>query len=153
MNLSVCGRVSNVCQRHARRQATSLSTTGRCNDLVLGAGYFTAVASSSDGIKLVVARRYEAKILPGQIFTSADSGGNWKATNAPSAFWAAVASSCDGKQLFAAQYSKDTSNTSPGHLYTSSDSGGHWKATNAPAAFWGAVASSSEKADRCPVRQ
>merc|ERR1711998_695852 len=74
---------------------------------------WSAVASSSDGSKLVAAERL------GNLWTSTDSGSSW--TEHPlggTDGWSAVASSSDGSKLLAA--------ASLGNLWTSTDSGSNW---------------------------
>ena len=85
-----------------------------------------AVASSGNGTKLIAAQLDKFNYNAGHLYTSADSGRNWKRTSAPSSGWQAVASSSDGKMLLAAQNSDASGG--PGRLYTSADSGVHWTA-------------------------
>jgi len=78
-----------------------------------------AVASSSDGTKLVAA------VSGGRLYTSADSGATWTERNplAPTAAanksWFTTASSSDGTKLVAGVWGGD--------LYVSTDSGATWK--------------------------
>ena len=90
-----------------------------------------AVASSSDGTKLVAAAQG-----PANLYTSTDSGVTWTARDS-SRNWVAVASSSDGTKLVAA--------TASDFLYTSDDSGGTWtERTGSGARNWRGVASSSD---------
>jgi photosystem II stability/assembly factor-like uncharacterized protein len=75
--------------------------------------YWTGVATSSDGVRLV------AVAQDSQIMTSADSGKTWSAheTKRP---WLGVASSSDGSKLVAI--------VEPGLIYTSNDYGVTWSA-------------------------
>jgi hypothetical protein len=57
--------------------------------------YWTGVASSSDGTKLVAVSRN------GPIYTSSDSGVTWADSGAPTNDWTSVASSADGNTLVA----------------------------------------------------
>ena len=96
--------------------------------------WFTGVASSSDGTKLVATAVVDG--AGDYIYTSADSGATWVSrTSAGARGWTAVASSSDGTKLVA------TSD----YIYTSTDSGVTWnqQAGTGPA-DWYAVASSSD---------
>ena len=76
-------------------------------------------------MKLLAAQESNSSNYPGQLYTSADSGGRWTAaTSAPAAQWGGVASSSDGVKLLAAQLYN--SSGGPGQLYTSASSGGSW---------------------------
>ncbi len=94
-----------------------------------GGALYDAIASSSDGTKLVAAE------VGGMCYTSSDSGNIWTAqTSLPPVY--AVASSADGTELVAASDSA---------IYTSSDSGGTWTPASVPAqAGYTAVASSAD---------
>ena len=95
--------------------------------------YWTAIASSADGTKLVA-----VSMSGGQIYTSGDSGMTWTLQNsAPRANWQSVASSADGTKLVAI--------INQGQIYTSGDSGVTWTAQNgAPTLNWISVASSAD---------
>jgi hypothetical protein len=88
-----------------------------------------AVASSSDGTKLVAA------VSGGYVFISADSGVTWTQAGSQQN-WISVASSSDGSKLVAA--------ASPGAIYTSADSGATWTQRESQQAAWSSVASSSD---------
>jgi hypothetical protein len=94
-----------------------------------------AIACSADGSKVITAANY------GLIYTTTNLGDNWRATSAPTNYWASVASSEDGSKLVAAA---NGSLGGDGLIYSSSDWGGTWKATSAPAAGWRSVASSAD---------
>ena len=93
--------------------------------------YWSSVASSSDGTKLVACVGGSSS---GQIYTSADSGVTWtpRATNQS---WWSVASSADGTKLIVCSH--------PGQIYTSVDSGTTWIA-RASIQNWGHVACSAD---------
>ena len=80
------------------------------------------MASSSDGTKLV------AVANPGYIYTSSDSGKNWKQRTAPQQAWQSVALSSDGTKLVAVSDNMDHTNIwyVGGYIYTSVDSGETW---------------------------
>jgi uncharacterized repeat protein (TIGR03803 family) len=59
------------------------------------AGFWTSVASSADGSKLVAAANY------GGIWISTNSGATWTSSGAPNSYWSSVASSADGTKLVA----------------------------------------------------
>ena len=101
-------------------------------------GRFVALASSSDGTRLLAAQS------EGYIYTSADSGATWTArTSAGERYWGQVSSSSDGMRLVAV--GTDADYPSPGYIYTSADSGATWTArTGAGKRYWGQVASSSD---------
>ena len=106
--------------------------------------YWTSVASSADGAKLVAAAEpyYDGNSVVGDgaVYSSSDSGATWTATSAPSNYWSAVASSAEGTRLVAAS----TSSAGDGRIYTSSDSGATWTATGALRNRWYSVASSAD---------
>ncbi len=82
---------------------------------------WSAIASSSDGTKLVACNDYSI----GRIYTSTNSGLNWTPTGAPSnTFWSAVTSSTDGTKLAACSYS--------GNIYFSTNSGLTWTSNSFP---------------------
>ena len=91
--------------------------------------YWSAVASSADGRKLVAAANND------QIYTSTDSGVSWTAQNSGSRSWKAVASSSDGSKLVAV--------VNGGQIYTSTDSGVTWTARASNRSWYG-VASSAD---------
>ena len=74
--------------------------------------FWTSVASSADGLKLMGATR------DGMLFISADSGQTWTSANVPRAEWASVASSADGQTQLAAQRK---------HVFASTDFGQTWR--------------------------
>lgn len=90
--------------------------------------YWTAVASSTDGTRLV------ATVQEGAIYTSSNSGLTW-AAHEPKLRWTSVASSADGSKLVAV--------VDPGQIYTSSDFGNTWIARG-DNHQWTSVASSSD---------
>lgn len=94
--------------------------------------FWSSVASSSDGQKLVACSR------DAYIVTSSDSGITWEQRYTPAErlYWEDVASSSDGEKLVAVVYQRG--------IYRSSDSGQTWNQTSAPDDIWSAVASSSD---------
>jgi hypothetical protein len=98
--------------------------------------YWTSVASSSDGTKLI------AVVNGGGIWTSTNSGNTWSSqNNAPTEAWYSVASSGDGTKLFAVA---NPTNSYSAAIYASTDSGVTWTITTAPPEYWESVASSSD---------
>jgi hypothetical protein len=97
-----------------------------------GSRTWNAIASSSDGTKLVAVAENN------YIYTSADSGVTWTARTGPGTqSWVSVASSADGTKLAAAPYG--------GYIYTSTDSGVTWTARTGPGTqSWYSIASSSD---------
>jgi hypothetical protein len=91
-------------------------------------GTWYAIASSSDGTKLLAA------ISGGAIYFSADSGATWTTTYSLSTSWRSVACSSDGSKLIAAAYG--------GNIYTNSGNG--WAAIGGNGANWTSVAASSD---------
>ncbi len=122
---------------HFRSYATNLSGTAYSEDnifvlkyqnwtpnTIVGSRYWSAVASSSDGNKLV------AVVQGGYIYTSTDGGTTWTERNgAGSRQWKAVASSADGTKLVVA-------NGSNGFIYTSTDSGVNWTLRTSSGLYW-----------------
>jgi hypothetical protein len=113
--------------------------------------YWTSVASSADGAKLVAAvapcwDRDGFRAGDGPIYRSQDSGATWTRTSAPTNSWSAVASSADGTKLVAvaAPYYDGNNYLGEGAIYRSLDSGVTWTPTSAPSNRWSAVASSAE---------
>jgi photosystem II stability/assembly factor-like uncharacterized protein len=99
----------------------------------LGQRDWFSVASSADGSKLVT-----ANFTIGYIYTSTDSGVNWKEqTNSGSHMWRSVASSADGSKLVAVD-------NAFGYIYTSTDSGVTWKQQiNSGKHMWKSITSSA----------
>jgi hypothetical protein len=97
---------------------------------------WSAVASSSDGIKLV------ATVKNGQIWTSTNSGVNWTG-HASGLNWSSVASSSDGTKL-AATVGDNVSSSDTGFIWTSADSGTNWAQQNSGGQQWVSIASSSD---------
>ena len=96
---------------------------------------WSAIASSSDGTRLVAASKY--------IYTSGDSGATWtQRTSAGDRSWSGVASSSDGSKLVAVDSGGDSGG---GYIYTSIDFGATWdQQTSVGSRPWKAVASSSD---------
>ncbi len=90
-------------------------------------GWWTGVASSADGVKLVAVT---GESCCGKIYTSTDSGATWVArtTPEPGGAWAAVASSADGSRLVAVSYNGI-------RVCISQDSGVTWTTPLNPALF------------------
>ena len=112
--------------------------------------YWSSVASSSDGTKLVAAT-IDYPGNAGWIYTSTNSGASWTQTSAPTnVYWVSVSSSADGSKLAAVNYPTYTfigGNlvwTALGLVYTSTDSGATWVSNNVPNNIWQAVASSAD---------
>jgi hypothetical protein len=98
------------------------------------ARFWTAVASSADGTRLVAAD------AEGGLYTSVDSGANWiERPFANPTSWEAVASSADGTRLVVAP-------SNGGLIYISGDSGETWTPhpVGGPNASWNSVASSAD---------
>jgi len=116
--------------------------------------YWTSVASSADGTRLVaVAAPYwywdgtnSDSVGDGTIYSSPDSGASWTQTSAPTNYWTSVASSADGAKLVAvaAPYIDGNNLVGDGAIYRSLDSGSTWTPTSAPRNYWSAVASSAD---------
>ena len=98
---------------------------------------WTSIASSSDGTRLV-AIVLSTLVVPGNIWTSSDSGVSWtRRTDAGDRVWTSVASSSDGTRLAAVE--------GLGNIWTSSDSGENWTRQNdAGSRAWISIASSSD---------
>jgi hypothetical protein len=96
---------------------------------------WSAVAVSSDGTKLAAAPYltdpgFGRSLVPGQIYTSANSGASWRATTAPPNEWSSITFSADGTTLLAAGIFDPTISPnlpSPGGLYVSTNSGTSWR--------------------------
>ncbi len=111
----------------------------------IGTGYFSCVATSSDGNRLVAGSSYNS------VYTSTNFGATWT-TVGPSfeLLWGSVASSADGHELVAAAYASAVIHTNGSDIYTggpiyiSTNSGATWTLTDAPLQNWQSVASSSD---------
>ena len=97
------------------------------------------LASSADGTKLAACGWYDTvsglteTFYPGGIYTSANSGGTWSLTSAPSQdYWTGLVSSSDGTKLAA-------STGPPRVFYTSANSGGTWSGSTPTYLFDGDV--------------
>jgi len=105
---------------------------------------WSAVASSSDGTKLVAVGRGGpgewSKV--GFLYSSSDSGVTWTLLeSAGKRTWVAVASSADGTKLVAAENIDE----GVGYLYVSADSGVTWtRQTSLGNQWWGTLALSSD---------
>ena len=100
---------------------------------------WTAMASSSDGTKLVAVVHDQGVGYEGYIYTSSDSGVTWiRRDSAGRGNWWTVASSSNGTKLAAAEYYG-------GFIWTSSDSGETWVRRDGPGErYWSSIASSSD---------
>jgi hypothetical protein len=98
--------------------------------------WWTSIASSSDGSKLVASAVVDG--AGDYVYTSTDAGASWVTrTSAGLRGWSGVASSADGTKLVAT--------TLGDYIFTSTDSGASWtQQTNSGQADWYSVASSSD---------
>jgi len=104
------------------------------------------IASSADGVKLVLAYFNHNGFPQGCICVSTNSGATWTQTSAPLyswTGWTALASSADGTKL-AATIGYTSFPTGPGPIYVSPDGGGTWQASGSPTSHWAAVACSAD---------
>ncbi|HEY3855602.1 MAG TPA: hypothetical protein VGO67_14520 [Verrucomicrobiae bacterium] len=93
-------------------------------------GNWYAIASSSDGSRLAAVSQDQNV---GGIWTSSNSGTNWRQTSAFGGYWYSIASSSDGTKLAAANPSPVTNGTEfAGGIFVSSDSGTNWTLAPAP---------------------
>lgn len=92
-----------------------------------------AIASSSDGTRLIESRNYFAPL-----YLSTDSGASWAPIGA-NRYWYAVATSADGSRLFASE----TGNGSGGPLYVSYDSGATWTSHGTVQYYYNSIACST----------
>ena len=90
---------------------------------------WSSIASSADGTKLVA-------VGGGGIYTSTNSGSNWRPATVPDDNWTCVASSADGSKLAA------TANR--GWVYTSTNSGITWARSGSVSNRWQAIAASAD---------
>ena len=97
---------------------------------------WNALASSADGSKLAATVGYtDWPTGPGPIYTSANSGDSWSASNSPILHWKSIASSADGGKLIA---------LGDNSIFSSTDSGTTWISNNAPLLNWSCLASSAD---------
>jgi len=109
--------------------------------------YWTSIAASADGRKLIAAavpgELYGHGSYSGGIYTSTNFGADWSSNNVPNSnYWIAVASSADGNRLvaMAGYYAGSPS----GPVWLSTDSGNTWAQTSAPVTNWCSVVSSAD---------
>jgi hypothetical protein len=141
----------------------SLASSGDGTRLVAGGGgtYISAdsgatwnwvtfggycVASSADGLRLVMAYFAYPGHLEGGIFISTNAGAAWIPTSAPldlTTGWNSLVSSADGKKLAATIGYTDWP-TGPGPLYLSHDGGATWLPSSSPTSHWFSIASSAD---------
>ena len=114
--------------------------TSAPNDL-----WWSAVASSADGGKLVAAAKTFNALWTGggSIYVSSNAGTNWVMTSAPSNHWLSVAASADATTLVAIAAAATSPLEPAGPMCISRDSGITWTMTNAPSANWNCVAVSA----------
>ncbi len=103
--------------------------------------WWTSIAASNDGNKIVAASYGGNEAQDGYIYTSTNSGLDWTArTSVGRKNWTAITSSADGSKLAAAGMEPITNY---GYIYTSTNSGHTWtKRTSAGNRTWTAIASS-----------
>jgi len=101
--------------------------------------WWSSIACSADGIKLIVAAGGFNGSTNGPVLTSADAGATWASSSLPISNWRAVASSSDGRIFAAAQGGQH-----PGGIYLSSNAGESWTLTAAPFTNWQSIALSAD---------
>ena len=109
-----------------------------------GAVFFSSLALSADGKKLVIVDGNPSTggSHPGVIYISTNAGVTVTPTTAPTNNWTSVASSADGTKLVAAAV---INSLSGGLIYASTNSGYSWMLTGAPTNnAWITVASSAD---------
>jgi len=116
--------------------SVNLIWTPRVVSFGSGENGWSAVASSSDGSKLIAGATGN---FGGQLYTSTDSGVSWTPRESQR-YWNGVASSADGTKLVAVDY---YGTGIGGRIYTSTDSGVTWTPRES-ARRWNAVCSSSD---------
>lgn len=115
---------------------TSTNSGSTWNEGLGGSYYWTGVACSQDGAKMVAVGSPSGG---GYIYTSTNSGATWQVqTNAGLQAWSSVASSADGTHLVA------TVAGSGGEIYVSANSGVTWSVVNQNSVDWVAVTSSDD---------
>jgi sugar lactone lactonase YvrE len=100
---------------------------------------WSAIASSADGNRLIVAAGGGSGITNGPVFTSIDAGASWISNNLPIQYWQCVASSAAGQSLVAAVGGRHA-----GPIYISTNFGTSWTASSAPVTNWQSVAISAD---------
>jgi sugar lactone lactonase YvrE len=100
---------------------------------------WSAIASSADGQRLIVAAGGISGSTNGPLYTSSDSGLSWTSNNLPNQYWRSVASSADGQTLLAAVGGRHA-----GPIYLSTNAGATWVITSAPSTNWQSVAISAD---------
>jgi len=108
---------------------------------IVPSAYWSAVASSADGTRLLAVSTTDIPSYAYRIYVSQSSGATWSLSSAPALDWTSVASCADGKRQVAAA---TTTAYSPGAIYVSADSGTNWVPTSAPNYMWRSVAISAD---------
>lgn len=105
--------------------------------------YWTAVACSADGLKLIAATAgaIGEPYGYGRIYLSTNAGMTWELSSAPTQWWASVASSADGQVLVAAAHMEGP--LAAGSLFVSTNAGLTWSGGERYSGFWRSVASSA----------
>lgn len=109
------------------------------NDVPIG--FWGAVASSSDGNRLLAAATVNQATYIYRIYSSQNGGSIWTQTSAPGLTWNSIASSADGTCWAAT--ATHTAYT-VGAIYVSTNSGTNWSLSNAANYQWSSVASSAD---------
>jgi hypothetical protein len=96
---------------------------------VMTNGYWTSVASSADGTKLLAAAGYLDSAHVCGIFLSTNSGASWISNSFPTLDWGSVAMSADGGTVVAAAIF-DSSGNPNASVFCSTNSGVNWASNN-----------------------
>ncbi len=120
----------------------------RYTDIGSDQHYWTSLASSADGTKLVATKTNNQG---GFLYTSTDSGVSWtKNTSLNPTLWAGVSSSADGTKLAVVELESLVGERSNeiGYIYTSTDSGVTWTEQTTAGGdggqYWSEVVSSAD---------
>jgi hypothetical protein len=111
---------------------TSADSGATWNPTTSPRAFWTSVASSSDGTRLIAAATKDPFLGPLPLYTSTDSGATWVTNNTPPQHWYAVASSADGTRLAAA--------IADGMMYVSTNAGAAWSSSATPFQQWHSAA-------------
>ena len=100
---------------------------------------WSTIASSADGMKLIVGAGGVDFTTNGPLYGSVNAGLSWVSNNLPNQYWRSVASSADGQTLAAAVGGRHS-----GPIYVSTNAGVSWALTSAPVTNWQSVTISAD---------
>jgi hypothetical protein len=124
--------------------STNAGATWATNEMLTNA-YWTSVASSADGTKLLAAAAYEGGDTVNGLFLSTNSGATWVSNSLPVMYWGSVAMSADGKIMAAAAPLNSGLELFGGSVFCSTNSGSAWSSNGLENACGAAMSADGQK--------